>query len=138
VSDTGLVSCWGRGRDGQLGRGGTVDGGDFSDPNPGLVGLQAGQLARSITSTDDATFALLDDGTVWGWGLVSRNPRIIETSPVKIDLPKRATQIEAGHGHACAVLDGGELWCWGENGMGELGRGIVTYDGGLPERVMFP
>jgi Regulator of chromosome condensation (RCC1) repeat len=25
--------------------------------------------------------------------------------------------------HACALLDSGELWCWGENGRGQLGVG---------------
>src|SRR5206468_222324 len=31
--------------------------------------------------------------------------------------------LAAGSGHTCAVLYGGEIRCWGENGRGQLGNG---------------
>jgi alpha-tubulin suppressor-like RCC1 family protein len=34
-----------------------------------------------------------------------------------------ATQLSQGHGHACAVLSDGTLWCWGSNLRGQLGLG---------------
>ncbi|NCC34929.1 MAG: hypothetical protein EOM24_23400, partial [Chloroflexia bacterium] len=30
-----------------------------------------------------------------------------------------ATQISAGHGHTCALLEGGRLRCWGDNRSGQ-------------------
>lgn len=134
----GLVYCWGRGRDGQLGRGGTLDGGDFSDPTPARVAFAAGQIATHISSTDDATYTLLDDGTVWGWGRIPTLPPTIQTTPAKVTLPKRAVQIEAGGAHVCALLEGGELWCWGQNLWGELARPPTDASALDPARVVFP
>ena len=33
------------------------------------------------------------------------------------------TQVSAGYGHSCAVLNTGRVYCWGDNSNGQLGRG---------------
>lgn len=45
-----------------------------------------------------------------------------------------ATAISAGPFHACAVRVDGTVWCWGENGNGQLGTGNTT-DSNVPVRV---
>jgi len=32
-------------------------------------------------------------------------------------------QIAAGYAYSCALLGSGEIWCWGDNAQGQLGRG---------------
>ena len=39
---------------------------------------------------------------------------------------RSATQVSMGYEHACAVLDNGELMCWGEGANGRLGTGNTT------------
>ena len=34
-----------------------------------------------------------------------------------------ATAISAGRNHNCAIVTGGDLYCWGRNGFGEVGSG---------------
>lgn len=36
------------------------------------------------------------------------------------------THIEAGNYHTCAILEGGTIKCWGNNGFGQLGLGNTT------------
>ena len=37
-----------------------------------------------------------------------------------------ATRITAGSGFTCALLESGRIWCWGNNGQGQLGSGDPT------------
>lgn len=59
----------------------------------------------------------------------------------ELDLPARwrsATLKESDGGHAaCGLDDRGGLWCWGDNGHGQLGLGD-NVDRELPERVEHP
>jgi alpha-tubulin suppressor-like RCC1 family protein len=46
------------------------------------------------------------------------------------------TQLAVGRGHACALLDDGAVWCWGDNRMGQLGNGMISSTPGAPARVL--
>lgn len=43
-------------------------------------------------------------------------------------------QIAAGGGHVCVLLDSGDVWCWGLNNFGQLGRGSIN-DSHVPAMV---
>jgi hypothetical protein len=43
-------------------------------------------------------------------------------------------QIAAGSDHNCGIRTGGALWCWGNNGSGQLGIGNYTNQF-LPQQV---
>ena len=47
------------------------------------------------------------------------------TMPTRVALPGPASIVAAGYMTACAVV-GGEVWCWGDNGDGEIGDGTMT------------
>lgn len=78
-------------------------------------------------------------GTVrcWGSNLFGALgvPGVTLSGPVVVPLPRPAVQISAGGDHSCAVLDSHELWCWGNNGNGQLGNG-TTGERAAPVRVL--
>ena len=52
--------------------------------------------------------------------------------PVDLGTGRSATAVVAGRYHTCALLDGGELKCWGRNDDGRLGVGDNLWRGRLP------
>ncbi|MDR0198876.1 MAG: InlB B-repeat-containing protein [Methanomassiliicoccaceae archaeon] len=46
-----------------------------------------------------------------------------------------ASVIDAGKGHSLALMDGGTVWAWGENGYGQLGDG-TTDNSNTPVQAM--
>lgn len=47
-----------------------------------------------------------------------------------------AIQVAVGGEHACALLEGGDVWCWGANRFGQLGRDGGTDVSPIPLRVV--
>jgi alpha-tubulin suppressor-like RCC1 family protein len=126
--DDGHVRCWGTGADGRLGYENDDDIGDDEDP------ISAGHLpgikdAVQITAGQKHSCALLGDGSVSCWG--SNNYGQLGSGPTafplvfaqNIDLGAPAVEVVAGDYHTCAILDTGELLCWGLGSMGRLGYG---------------
>jgi alpha-tubulin suppressor-like RCC1 family protein len=97
--------------------------------NLALAMPQATQLfggaVRDVALGDRYQCALKDDGTVLcrDGGAVDAPHAGAKPEPVKGIAG--ATAIGAGGGHACALLGGGEVFCWGENSYGQLGDGTT-------------
>jgi alpha-tubulin suppressor-like RCC1 family protein len=53
---------------------------------------------------------------------------------LKVNVVATWAQVSAGDQHSCGVRTGGTLWCWGDNGNGDLGNGSM-YMSSLPVRV---
>ena len=135
--DDGNVRCWGEGAGGRLGYGNTTDIGD--DETPGSVGpvdLGPGRKATAISAGDYHTCALLDDGSVRCWGNgyngelgyvstnnVGDNETPGSVGPVNLGPGRTALAISAGGTDTCALLDDGNVRCWGLGSRGRLGYG---------------
>ncbi|HEY0132524.1 MAG TPA: hypothetical protein VGB85_00555 [Nannocystis sp.] len=132
----GRVRCWGFGDYGALGLASTERIGDdelpSSAPDVDVGGAVAEVAAGGYGS---GVCARLVDGAVRCWGydqtftgiLGQMNQATIgdDESPADvppIDLGGPATQLSFG-GHACALLRGGAVRCWGSNDAGRLGYG---------------
>jgi len=138
--DTHQVRCWGAGANGRLGYGNTNDIGDNESPgSAGPVDLGAGRTAVAISAATAHTCAILDTGQVrcWGNGANGRlgygNTNSIgdnETpggfGPVDLGTGRTAVAISAGNSHTCAILDTGQVRCWGNGANGRLGYGNTT------------
>ncbi len=142
VLDGGDVRCWGFGFDGRLGYATNVPEDNNSigdDETPGSIGpvkLGQGRTAAAITAGDSHTCAVLDDGNVRCWGFggngqlgygntdnVGDDETPDTVGPVKLGSGRTAVAIAAGDVHTCAVLDDGNVRCWGFGGNGRLGYG---------------
>lgn len=90
-----------------------------------IVGLTAGQRHNCIV-TDSGSVRCWGDG---GWGVlgygntndIGDNETAGAAGPVI--LGGEVVQIDAGNNHTCAVLQGGDVRCWGQANYGELGYG---------------
>ena len=118
--------CWGLNFAGQLGDGTTTN-----SPVPVQVSGHATDWA-TVTAGQDYTCAEKTGGTVWCWGVNSSGQLGDGTttdSPVPVQVSGHAADwatVTAGGDHTCAEKTGGTVWCWGDNGNGELGDGTTT------------
>jgi len=118
------VQCWGNGEQRQLG----PDSGT-SSPTPTIVsGLPpVAQLALGARHSCALTEA--GDPWCWGgnkWGQLGIGPgRETIPQPTKVEGLGKITQLAASILDTCALTEGHEVYCWGENLRGEAGAPAV-------------
>jgi alpha-tubulin suppressor-like RCC1 family protein len=137
VQEDGQLLCWGDNHFGQLGHGVQEH---HSFP-PGPVPI-AGK-AMAVAAGRRHTCALLRDRTVQCWGegfegQLGDGLRKDSLTPVLVTVRgstplERVTAITAGSQHTCALQEGGKVWCWGSNALGQLGRA----EGMMADRPVF-
>jgi hypothetical protein len=122
TAGNGEVLCWGLNASGQVGDG-TNDNQlkpVFVEDLDEVVDLTAGSLH---------TCALKSNGEVWCWGenesgQIGDGTTTDTNLPVFVDgLPDKAIDITGGEEFTCALLKNMDVWCWGENGLGQLNDG---------------
>jgi alpha-tubulin suppressor-like RCC1 family protein len=148
IRNDGSLVCWGFGADGRLGYGSESNVGDKATAgSAGAVNLGPGRTAVAITAGAAHTCAILDNGQVecWGYGFNGQlgygNPANVgDTStdtpglvgPVNLGTGRTAVAISAAIAHTCAILDNGQVECWGYGGNGRLGYGDTAITGNSP------
>src|SRR5690606_4522223 len=97
--------------------------------------VNVGGTVVQISAGGVHTCALLDTGSVrcWGSGSLGQigygntNPRIgdneVPASAGDVNVGGNVEQIVAGGFHTCALLDAGNVRCWGQGELGQLGYG---------------
>ncbi len=129
----GDVRCWGFGGDGRLGSGNEDDIGDGESP-ASVPPVDIGGSVIQLAAGGAHTCALIEGGAVRCWGSGARgqlghgdqeNIGDNESPAVAGDVPlgAAATAIAAGGDHTCALLDSGDVMCWGSGSNGQLGYG---------------
>ena len=120
----GAAKCWGDNTSYRLGNG-SMSAGVFSTPQS-VVGLTG---VTSVAAGEEYACALLSGGTVYCWGnntygqLGNTSIALGTPNAVQVNGVTTATAITAGENFACALLSGGIVQCWGDNGAGQLGNG---------------
>jgi alpha-tubulin suppressor-like RCC1 family protein len=130
VLANGSVYCWGANQQGQLGLGDTA-----ARSTPTIVDL--GGTAAEVSLGYEFSCARLASGSVKCWGrnaagelgigsnqAVGDAPGEMGAQLHAVNLPAAARSISAGGRHACALLVGSELRCWGSAFSGQLGYGV--------------
>lgn len=126
--DDGAVACWGWNLFGQIGLGHKV-----SQLTPQEPELGTTADAIDVQCGWGHTCALFDDGTIkcWGYngngqlGLGNTTNQLTPTTIANLD-GADAVEITTGGYHSCAIVDDGDVRCWGLNGEGQLGLGDTT------------
>ncbi|MCM3273813.1 carboxypeptidase regulatory-like domain-containing protein [Paenibacillus elgii] len=88
----------------------------------------------NVTADSFRSYAVKEDGTVWGWGLgVNDNNELgdypdFAKSPVKIPYLNKITKVVGGsNSFQLALRSDGTVWSWGYNAEGQLGDGTNIY-----------
>ncbi|CAM9224093.1 unnamed protein product [Ascophyllum nodosum] len=137
---SGDVKCFGHNDDGQLGQGNTSSRGELPNQlgsNLSAIDLGTGVSAVRVTSGCRHTCVLLDDDSVKCFGYnnygqlgqgttdnIGDDAGEMGDNLIAVPLGGASvTAISAGCDFSCAVLDDGDVMCWGRNNHGQLGTG---------------
>jgi alpha-tubulin suppressor-like RCC1 family protein len=123
----GGVSCWGRNDAGQLGLGSMS-----ATPTTTPTAVAITNIAE-LAAGGRFTCARRTTGAVVCWGIDTHGqlggaaPGTPRTMPgADVGAVAGATAIAAGSLHACAVVAGGAVVCWGQNNEGQVGTGVTS------------
>jgi alpha-tubulin suppressor-like RCC1 family protein len=133
---TGAVYCWGYNYYGELGNNSTtnsdvpvqVEGVGGTGLLSGIASIAAGGGHTCAVSTTGAVYCWGDNG----YGDLGNNSTTNSDVPVQVEgvggsgLLSGIASIAAGLEHTCAVSTTGAVYCWGWNGLGELGNNSTT------------
>lgn len=127
LADDGRVYCWGHNGQGQLGIGAI----DFQPHDtPELVA--GGLTFRSLASLTGGTYhscGVTIDSEMFCWGLNTGGQlgtgsvTGFESSPARVGGTQTFDGPAGGGGYVTCARASGEVFCWGANGAGQLGRG---------------
>ncbi|RMZ83531.1 hypothetical protein DV736_g6611, partial [Chaetothyriales sp. CBS 134916] len=108
---------------------------NFKESTPSAVdtaGLPVDIVWTQLTCTDSATFALTDNGNVYGWGTFRGN---------EVPGLHNILQLAGGSNHVLALSNKGEVYAWGAGQQNQLSRRIIErrkLNGLVPTRVGLP
>lgn len=121
---------FGSGQHGQLGHqtAGVEAATDFLKPK--LVDALQNQNIVQISAGSTATCAVTDNGQLYLWGFgESFHPRKMSNvidKPRLVKLHKRIKQVACGQSHILVLTVDGDVYSFGNGGMGQLGHGATT------------
>ncbi|PGH13693.1 hypothetical protein AJ80_06198 [Polytolypa hystricis UAMH7299] len=92
-----------------------------------------GTIFVQVAAGDSVSFALTDDGLVYGWGTFRSNDGVlgfdqthrVQMTPLLVSGLKKIKQIACGDNHALALDEKGAVFAWGSGEQNQLGRRIV-------------
>jgi alpha-tubulin suppressor-like RCC1 family protein len=141
VTNLGAALCWGDNRNGQLGNGKEI----VSALPVAVSGLSSG--VSTIAAGSDFTCAVNTTGEAECWGdgasgrlgngtaASSATPSTVLDAAGASPLSGVVT-ISAGVENACVITVGGNVFCWGANGSGQVGNGAVSAASTTPVEVL--
>eukprot|EP00798_Chlamydomonas_sp_ICE-L_P004363 gene4363-14486_t len=134
ILDNGDLKCWGNNEFGQVGNkmfslADISNTGDLLPP----VDLGTGRTAIAISCGRSSSCAILDNGHLKCWGSnfvgetgqgngggAHQNDPSDNMPAVDLGTGRRATSISVGWSNVCAILDNGDVKCWGANELKEF------------------
>ncbi len=125
IKTDGTLWAWGFNGDiGLLGNGST--GTEFSPIQIGTINTW-----KEVGSGTTNSFAIKEDGTLWGWGsnssgqLGTGSTSQFSLIPVQVGT-STWKMVQTGNSHTVAIKSDGTLWAWGNNEKATLGDGTFV------------
>ncbi len=124
---SGIVSCWGSARYGELGSTGPTQSGPSGPFQrvPTQIELPYPYRPNMLdVSAGDASTCAVDGSTVFCWGGINWSPA---PAPMKFPYGPNYLRVGTGAQHACAGFKNMAMDCIGDNTFGQLGDGSNQY-----------
>jgi alpha-tubulin suppressor-like RCC1 family protein len=129
---SGIVYSWGSDHRGEAGNGGAAA---HSVPTA-LAAFAAPDRIVELATGGEHTLALDSRGRIWGWGS-NWDRQLLDSATVSYDSPtlisgagplagRTYRGIACGRDHSLALDMNGNVWTWGRNDAGQLGRGTTN------------
>lgn len=127
LSSIGTAYCWGADSSGQLGNGLVVA--DIDTP----TSVSGGLSFIEISAGGRHTCGIATGGDLYCWGAndslqlgTSTAPNLVSSTPLLVPGISNVVQVSAGANHTCAVVQGGQTYCWGSASWGQVGNGTTS------------
>lgn len=128
IKKDGSLWGWGDNWFGQLGNG---ESGNAHIINLTPINIGALHKWLSVSTMQNHTIAIRDDGSLWAWGINELGQLGIggeggRTLPTPVDADPNTVWLSISTGaspHSIGIQSDGSLWTWGGNGSGQLGNG---------------
>jgi alpha-tubulin suppressor-like RCC1 family protein len=123
ISIDRTVMCWGDNWNGQIG-----DGTNTDSASPVVIAVPSNSSAVSLDAGALHTCLGMNDGSMFCWGYNAYgqlgnggfdNSNTPMASPLSTNL--LLSRVQVGLFHSCAIFDSGQVSCWGDNSIGQLG-----------------
>lgn len=146
ITKEGEAYCWGANNAGQMGTG------DYNSSRVPVAvaqttGLNSGDstmVATEVSAGYDHTCAIIE-AQVYCWGAnndgqLGNVSTTYQTKPLLVAAiaDKKFTKVTSGNYFSCAVSTTNEVYCWGKNTKGQLGRGGAPSQKELPAPMILP
>lgn len=111
---------------------------------PESVVFAATSAGESKSSNALRGCAIGASGSLYCWGNNTRGQvgdgtKDYAITPIKIaDLPEPVAQVRTTPSATCALLTSGRVFCWGADGVGQLGGGRLKWPSVVPREVVLP
>lgn len=130
VTTTGNIKCWGGNDFGQLGEGIALIVGDGTKAFKNIpITVANVATAKQVAMGYNHACAILQNGVVSCWGDNNNGQLGDGTQTTRLQatavtgLTAKVTQLALSYQSTCALLETGNIQCWGSNSQGELGLG---------------
>jgi alpha-tubulin suppressor-like RCC1 family protein len=124
VKTNGELWVWGYGEEGALGVNSRTN---YSSPVQVPGTNWSTEYGHFVGSSNNATYAIRTDGTLWAWGINRQNGQLglnslqDKSSPTQIGSATNWSWVKGSNNVILAVNTDGELWTWGADNYGQLG-----------------
>ena len=139
VLSNNSLQCWGRNNKGQLGNGTFGSTGVSTPVYTSFVPAWFTVAQIEIGNAHSCAISVL--GIAWCWGqftdgrLGTTASSDALTPTATASLGGTASEVAAGGAHTCALLTNGNVSCFGNNNMGQLGQALATASSSTPTLV---